>query len=76
MLEINHISVKWIIVRTTKCRCEFVKAAGEQDQEGVEVIEALQSDLQRNELIRANCELTVFLNDLPGLYALRPSHNI
>lgn len=42
MLEINHISVKWIIVKTTKCRCEFVKAAGEQDQEGVEVIEALQ----------------------------------
>lgn len=29
VLEINQISAEWIIVKTTKCRCEFVKAAGE-----------------------------------------------
>lgn len=39
-------------------------------------MEALQRDLQRNELIRANCELTAFLNDLPGFNALRPSDSI
>lgn len=49
----NQLTAEWIIVKTTKCRCEFAKAAREQNQEGVEVTEALQSDLQRNESIRA-----------------------
>lgn len=39
-------------------------------------MEAPQRDLQRNALIRANCELTAVLNDLPGFSVLRPSDNI
>lgn len=39
-------------------------------------MEAPQRGLQRNELIRANCELTAFLNDLPGFGALRPSDSV
>lgn len=66
VLEINQISAEWIIVKPAECRCELVKAAGERHQEGVEVTEAPRRDLQRNALIGANCQLTAFLNDLPG----------